>query len=373
MTIPDCKHFNGYKPCFPGVDCLREGCVDYKPIGTKILVINLEAMGNVLVTTSLLPAIKRKYPSSTISWITLKNVYPLLYGNALIDHLYVWEPENWMRLQGMEFDVAMNFDKSVHAGAFINSLNALQKLGYGIEGSGVIVPLNEEAEYNYQLGLDDHIKFRVNQKPSTQLLAEAMGLTYKRDEYSFQLSPEEVAFCDRYKNEIGLKPGTLTVGFNTGCSLLYRNKKMTVEQHVVLIEELSKVKGLNLVLVGGPEDTERNAEIKRRVGDKVINTPTTDGVRKGVCFENICDLIITGDSFGMHVAIALKKYVIVWFGVSCPQEIDLFDRGVKLIPEGLECAPCWKKECPYGLECIQLIDLERIVEEVKKYQSQVRK
>ena len=93
----------------------------------------------------------------------------------------------------------------------------------------------------------------------------------------------------------------------------------------------------------------------------------TAAARSGV------DLIITGDSFGMHVAIALKKYVIVWFGVSCPQEIDLLDRGVKLIPEGLECAPCWKKECPYGLECIQMIDLERIVEEVKKYQSRVRK
>jgi heptosyltransferase II len=67
----------------------------------------------------------------------------------------------------------------------------------------------------------------------------------------------------------------------------------------------------------------------------------------------------------MHAAIGLKKKVIVWFGVSCPQEIDLFDRGIKLIPEGLHCSPCWKRQCPYGLECIQMIDLDRIVEEVR--------
>ena len=369
MNIPDCKHFNGYKPCFPGTDCLATGCVDPQPVGTNILIINLEAMGNVLVTTSLLPAIKRKYPVSTISWITLKNVSPLLKGNTLIDRLYIWEPDHRMILQAMSFDVVMNFDKSVQAGAFIQSLHAKEKSGYGINERGVIIPLNPEAEYNYRLGLDDHLKFRVNQKPNAQLLAEAVGLEYSRDEYLLKLSPEELSFSELYKNEIGIQLGTLTVGFNTGCSLLYPNKKMTIDQHLVLIESLSKLPNVNLVLLGGPEDTERNAEIKRQAGKKVISTPTTNGVRKGACYENICDVIITGDSFGMHVAIALKKYIIVWFGVSCPQEIDLFGRGVKLIPEGLECSPCWKKECPYGLECIQMIDMELIVAEVKKYQN----
>jgi heptosyltransferase-2 len=74
----------------------------------------------------------------------------------------------------------------------------------------------------------------------------------------------------------------------------------------------------------------------------------------------------------MHVAIALKKQVIVWFGVSCWTEIDLFDRGVKLIPEGLACSPCWKRSCPYQLECIQMIDLDRIVREVELRAQQHR-
>ncbi|RPH36141.1 lipopolysaccharide heptosyltransferase family protein, partial [bacterium] len=65
---PACKHFTGYKPCFPNTNCLEE-CVRFDPIGTKILIVNLDAMGNVLVTTSILPAIKRKYPQSHISWI----------------------------------------------------------------------------------------------------------------------------------------------------------------------------------------------------------------------------------------------------------------------------------------------------------------
>jgi heptosyltransferase-2 len=123
---------------------------------------------------------------------------------------------------------------------------------------------------------------------------------------------------------------------------------------------------VRVVLVGGPEDTLRNAEIARQAGAKAHNTPTTEGVRRGLCYVNLCDVVITGDSFGMHAAIGLKKHVIVWFGVSCPEEIDLFDRGIKLIPEGLECSPCWKQTCPYNLECIRMIDLDRISAEVER-------
>ena len=68
-----CKHFTGYKPCFPGHDCITEGCKDYQPVGTRILIINLDAMGDVLMTTAQLPAIKKRFPESTISWISLKN------------------------------------------------------------------------------------------------------------------------------------------------------------------------------------------------------------------------------------------------------------------------------------------------------------
>jgi heptosyltransferase-2 len=196
-----------------------------------------------------------------------------------------------------------------------------------------------------------------------------MGLEYRREEYILNLSEEELEFCKMYKSRHGLNGGDLVVGFNTGCSELYPNKKMTIDQHVALISRLYPLPGVRVVLVGGPEDTVRNAEIVRQLGDMVHSTPTTEGVRRGVCYENICDVIISGDSFGMHVAIGLKKFVIVWFGVSCWTEIDLFERGLKLIPEGLECSPCWLRVCPYNLECIRMIDLDRIVREVESLAS----
>ncbi|MGC8653690.1 MAG: glycosyltransferase family 9 protein [Candidatus Kryptoniota bacterium] len=379
FEVPDCKRFTGYKPCFPYKICY-EGCVlPDRKFGTKILIINLDAMGDVLMTTAQLPGIKRKYPESYIAWITLKNAAPLLENNPLIDDIFKWEPESWMILEQMEFDIVLNADKSRRSAAFAMRINAKERLGFGLNGNGQIIPLNPEASYNYKLGIDDYLKFRINTRTGQDILAETFKLPYQRDEYVLELTDEEKLLTELFRRSIGVTDNDLVVGFNTGCSELYPNKKMTIEQHLDLISRFSEENNIKMLLLGGPEDTVRNREIYQRAVEKnpavitkLFNTPTTEGVRKGVVYENAADVVITGDSFGMHLAIALKKFVIAWFGVSCWNEIDLYERGVKLIPEGLFCSPCWKRKCPYNLECIKMIDMERIVDVVMDRLNQKR-
>jgi len=364
--IPACKRFSGYKPCFPDHNCWEDGCKDNIPVGKKILIINLDAMGDVLMTTAQLPSIKRKYPDSTIYWITLKNAAPLLLNNPLIDHVYNFDASSLLILQQMKFDYVMNVDKSQQSCALLNSINAQQKRGFGLNENGKIIPVNEGANYNYKLGMDDHFKFKINQRTGQDYLAETFELDYKRDEYILELTQDEKDFIEKYKKKVGIRKKDKLIGFNTGCSELYPNKKMTVEQHIYLIRKLLKKK-YKIILLGGPEDTIRNKEIHSHFKGKIINTPTKEGLRRGICYESIPDIVVTGDSLGMHIAIGLKKYVIVWFGVSCWTEIDLYERGVKLFQEDLFCSPCWKKQCPYNLECIKMIDLDRIILEIDNY------
>jgi heptosyltransferase-2 len=372
--IPACKRFSGYKPCFPDHDCWENGCKDNIPIGTRILIINLDAMGDVLMTTAQLPAIKRKFPESTICWITDKISVPLLFNNHLVDHVYPFDAESILILNQMKFDYVMNVDKSQRSCTLLNSVSATHKLGFGLNEDGKIITVNEGAFYNYKLGMDDHFKFKVNQRTGQDYLAETFELDYKRNEYVFNFSEDELKFIKDYKKEFGITENDFVIGFNTGCSNLYPNKKMTIDQHIYLIEKLlGKSKPAlpsgryKIALFGGPEDTERNDKIYTEFWGKILNTPSTHGLRKGVCYESIADVVITGDSFGMHLAIALKKYLIAWFGVSCWTEIDLYDRGVKLFQSDLFCSPCWKKVCPYHLECISMIDLDRMIKEVDLY------
>jgi heptosyltransferase-2 len=125
-------------------------------------------------------------------------------------------------------------------------------------------------------------------------------------------------------------------------------KKLSVDGHRQLIRFLlrdARFEGCPIVLLGGPEDTERNAEIAKDL--PVIQSPTTRGLRDGLISVEACDLVFTGDSLGMHMAIGLRKWVVAWFGPTCAQEIDLYGRGQK-IRTFASCSPCWKKAC--GME-----------------------
>ncbi|MFA7228561.1 MAG: lipopolysaccharide heptosyltransferase family protein, partial [Melioribacteraceae bacterium] len=164
QNIPACKNFTGYKPCFPGYNCLESGCKEANPIGKKILIINLDAMGDVLMTTAQLRAIKRKYPESTIYWITLKIAAGLLENNPFIDRVLKYDFESLSILDSIEFDIVMNVDKSQRSGALAMQVDAKERLGFGINGNGQIIPLNDGAGYNYRLGMDDHLKFKINQR-----------------------------------------------------------------------------------------------------------------------------------------------------------------------------------------------------------------
>ncbi len=343
-------------------------------MGTRILLVNLDALGTVLATTAQLPALKRSYPHSHITWITRKNALPLLANNPFIDHLVEWNDENRMVLLQQQFELALNADKSRPAAAFMNLVNAEIKRGFGLNENGAIVPLNAGAEYGFRLGVDDHFKFRVNKRTGNDILAEAWEIDYRRDEYVLQLTGAELAEGERWRKELGLDEAPLVIGFNTGCSELFALKKLELETQAEAIRQIAaEMPEAKIVLLGGREDTERNQRLVELTDGVAIPTPTTLGLRAGIILENLADLVVSGDSLGMHLAIALKKCVVAWFGLSCAAEVDLYERGIKII-RGLSCAPCWKKVCdlPHGPICVSEFKPEWIVNAVREVYEKIR-
>ncbi len=356
-NIPNCSKYTGYKPCEPYKLCAE--CKDRDPVGERILVISLEAQGAVLMSTSLLHGLKEKYPDSSLTWLTRPEAMPLLANNPLIDQALPWDDENRMLLSQIEFNIILSLDKSRYAGAFINSLRAKKKFGFGLSPEGQIIPLNKGALYNYDLGLHDNVKFHQNKRSTVDILHETVELPYNREKYSLFLSKDEIDYRNRWAEKAGLSHNDIIIGFNTGCSNLFPHKKMTVEQHLTLINMLhERTPEIKMILLGGREDTERNSRIQELSKGRAINTPTTEGLRRGIVYTDLADIVISGDSLGMHLAIALNKYLIAWFGLSCAEEIDLFNRGEK-VRSGVSCEPCWKKSCD-DLRCIEELSLEQM-------------
>ena len=70
-----------------------------------ICLINLDAMGDVLMTTALLKPIKKKYPQSYIVWVTEAAAAVLLNNNPLIDKVMPYSLDTYISLKNFKFDL----------------------------------------------------------------------------------------------------------------------------------------------------------------------------------------------------------------------------------------------------------------------------
>ena len=366
----DCRYFNGYKPC--KYKRLCRDCSHYEVPYPRVLLINLHALGDVLRTTALLPKIRRKYLTAYITWLTMPASKALLDGNPMIDQIFYWSSETIEGLKAREFDILLNVDKAQESAGLAMSVRAADKRGFGLSRFGTLAPLNPEAEYLFYLGLDDDEKFFKNQKSELQLLAEAFGFEYQLDEYILELNDEEKVLAKRFRDAASVKPDEIVIGINTGCSTLFPFKKWRVPYQAMIADCIqSEIPGVRVMLLGGKEDTERNQEIQKLTKTPVIPTPTTQGLRKGIIYMNACDLVVSGDSLGMHIAIGLKKEVVAWFGLSCAQEIELFGRGIKILSK-VKCGPCWKRYCDNDPSCIDSVDPDEVIAAVIQGVKRIR-
>jgi heptosyltransferase-2 len=360
-----CRHFNGYKPCGKNTRC-SDSCPSFAPIDERILLIHLEALGAVLRSTSLLAAIKRRYPRSHITWITKAPAHILLENLTAVDRVLTLNAEDLLKLSALEFDLALVIDKSLVATGLLRQTQVREVRGFDSLPGGAIMPANPEARELWEIGLSDQKKFFENQKSEQRLVHESLALgPYRRDGYAVALSTgEREAMLGRRR--LWARGSAPILGINTGCSPTLPHKKLSVSGHRSLIEYIRRQPELAecpIVLLGGPEDRERNSAIAH--GLSVIQSPTHRGLRDGLVSVAACDLVFSGDSLGMHMAIALEKWVVAWFGPSCAQEIDLYDRGRKILTRA-PCSPCWKRVCQQSRMCYDQIDFQQAIDALKE-------
>ena len=97
-----------------------------------------------------------------------------------------------------------------------------------------------------------------------------------------------------------------------------------------------------------------------------------DNIEAYIDWINSCRLIVTNDSLGLHIALALGKKVVALFGPTKANEVDEHDGMIKLTPDvNWDCMPCLAASChnPEGL-CIEHISQDRVVDAVNKLLSQ---
>ncbi|HVK60993.1 MAG TPA: glycosyltransferase family 9 protein [Bdellovibrionales bacterium] len=313
-------------------------------------------------STALLPAIRRKFPNSHITWVTQKPADLLLKNNPLIDRVLTSSTDDLLQLSVLEFDIALVVDKGLKSAGVLKTTTVDMIYGFTVDSrTGAVLPATAAAEELWHIGLSDQKKFYENKKSEIQLAHEALELgPWLRDEYVLELTTDEKKESARRKRAWSPR-GDLIVGLNTGCAAVIPYKKLTAETHRILAQRLLAL-GYKVVLLGGKEDTTANERIAH--GLEVVQSPTEHGLRDGMVSMNACDIVVSGDSLGMHMAIALKKWTVAWFGPTCAHEIELYDRGVHVLTAA-PCSPCWKRSCNKNPMCYDQVSIDELIEGVR--------
>jgi heptosyltransferase-2 len=188
-------------------------------------------------------------------------------------------------------------------------------------------------------------------------------------EIVYRLTNEEKEFAEDFARRHGLKlksPNHI-VGLNTGAGSRWPQKKWTEKGYLSLIRLLRKnIKDVTILLYGGTEERERNKTIKKIANtESVINTGHDHSIRKFAALLSIPEIIVTGDTLAMHIAIALGKKMVVLFGPTSNAEIDLYGRGEKIYPE-MDCLVCYKQFCDKNPTCMESITPESVYQAIIK-------
>ena len=309
----DCRHFMGDRPCrphkFEGVKC--GDCHHYDQVGAKILIIKLDAAGDVLRTTCVLDALHEAHPGCRIEWLTRESAAELLANNPLISRVHCYPGNAELELSTRWFDFVINLDSAWLSSQLAMIARGHVKLGFVAHPDGYVEPLGDAARKWFEMGLFDDVK-RRNARTYQEIALDICGLPTHRRKLHLYLSDEEWAWAQSQATAWGVSPAHPVVGLNTGCGARWPHKKWTEDGYVALVELLNGAgqrlgRIPQILLLGGPEERERNARIAANCGPSVIDAGCDHTLRRFCAVLNLCDVVVTGDTLGLHAAAALEK------------------------------------------------------------------
>ena len=355
----DCRFFLGDRPC---VWHKRDGalctCDHYERIEERLLIVKLDAMGDVLRSTALLPPLAGVHPRAAITWITRKESVPLLQRNPYVAEVLELGPEALAHLQTRTFDRVINLDASKISAALASAARSKRKDGFVLDERGYVQPTNEAARRWLEAGIFDDIK-RQGTETYQDRMADILGLAGHEHRYVFELADDERARARAHLDSIGLDPGRQVIGLNTGAGGRWPLKQWREEGYVELVARLARREDVQFLLLGGPGERDRNERLKAASHAPLLDPGCDNTVRHFAALLSYCDLVVTGDTLAMHLALAQGKRTVVLFGPTSAAEIELYGLGEKVVPK-MECLSCYKTSCDFVPNCMDLISTDMV-------------
>ena len=119
--------------------------------------------------------------------------------------------------------------------------------------------------------------------------------------------------------------------------------------------------GWSVWLFGSEKDQAVCRTVNEHAGGRCVNLSGATSLAQAVDLMSLADAVVSNDSGLMHVAAALDRPLVVLYGSSDPGFTPPLNRRHRIVSLGLNCSPCFKRECPEGhLDCLTGIEVEQV-------------
>ncbi len=335
----------------------------------QILVVRFSSLGDVVLTTPVLGALKAKFPRSRIFFLTKAQYADLVRNDPRISHLIEFDPERQHKgltglmnlisqLRRYEFDLLIDLHANLRSFLVRRLVKSKGKLKYDKRWLSRFLMV--------------HLKFLKTEAVHTvDSYLEALGkIPVEVDDKNptLFLGQDDGKFAEHFLLERNVEKHDIVVGLHPGAR--WETKRWDEARFAQACRTL--IERLNCkVLLFGDSSEEKLVEdiLKELPKAKVLKVV---GLSLGALMALIqrCACLVTNDSGPMHIASALSVPVVAIFGPTHPRLgfAPLGSKGVMLCAD-VECSPCslhGEKSCRKKAKpCMDLIQPEMVVEAVK--------
>jgi lipopolysaccharide heptosyltransferase III len=347
----DCRHFRGDIPCKPhkleGVHC--SDCEHYLATDRNILIVKLGAIGDVIRTTPLLHKLRSLYPNARIWWLThTPEILP-----SDVDVKMQFDIKSVITVLSINFDLVLSLDKDREACAIADRVDASVKKGFYLK-NGVCAPIDADAEHKFLTGLFDDVN-QQNTKHYVEEVFEMCGFDWKDEEYILEYTSED----------FGIPRDKPIIGLNTGCGDRWTSRLWPDESWIELINLLSAA-GYQPLLLGGKQEHEVNTRFAEQTDAMYLGHYS---LSRFIALMDNCDVVVSAVTMAMHLAIGLKKNLVLFNNIFNAHEFELYGRG-EIVQPSKECQCFFKAKCVNEeYQCMNHLEPSRVFEVIKRWAS----
>src|SRR5436305_1179836 len=332
------------------------------PDNARILAIKLAGIGDGLLITPALRALRETYPDARIDLLTRDIPAQVLKNWDVLDDVIIINPRSTGTALNQKFMLLRRLAllKRLLCHLYLGHYDAILLFHHLLPFHRrlTLQVLTLAAHAKWCIGLDNEHGWFLNvavedngfgarhEAEHYMAVAEAAGAKIRDKRLTLPLSNEERERARTIIREFGVSDGPI-IAMHPGCSMLSTARRWPTERFAQLADALYQDFGGQLMLLGGPEEAQLRKEVMNMMQSEMPRCSLSgkQSITLSAAVIEQCDLFIGNDSGLMHIATAVDTPTIAIFGLTNHNAWGPYTGGVPgratVVRLNLPCMPCY--------------------------------